>query len=364
MKVFCERCGCDDLKYFVYLNGNYQCRRCIAYQGQEGESLSFEADIIDQFDFKLTNLQKAVSTQIYEASLKGNVLVHAVCGAGKSELIVETISHYLSQHKKVGIAIARRQVVLELAKRYQAIYPQLKVTAVCEGYTKDLSGQLMITTAHQLYRFHKQFDCLIIDEPDAFPYSTDPVLQGFAQQACTGVRIYLTATPDKKVKEIAPFTIQLFKRPHSFPLPVPKVRHLSKFLQIVWLFVHLQKISKPTLIFVPSIKWGKQISFILKIPFIYASHPEIDRHILDFKEGRINPLLCTSILERGVTFINVQVIILEANHPVFNLASLIQIAGRVGRHFNYPEGEVTFLCSEMTSTIKTCIKEIQKANAA
>ncbi len=364
MEVFCERCGCDDPKYFVYFNDAYQCRRCIAYQGEEGESLSFDKDVIDQFDFNLTNTQKRVSHQIYEASLKGNVLVRAVCGAGKSELIVETMSHFLSQHKKVGIAIARRQVVLELAQRYQAIYPHLKVTPICEGYTKDLSGQLIISTAHQLYRFHKQFDCLIIDEPDAFPYSNDPVLQGFAQQACKGVRIYLTATPDDKVERITQERIQLFKRPHGYPLPVPQVHRFNRVIQILWLRQYLNKQDKPTLIFVPSIKLGKRISLLLKIPFVYASDKDLDQKIKQFKEGLSKYLVCTTVLERGVTFSNVQVLIVEANHPVFNLASLIQIAGRVGRKFNYPEGEVIFLCSKLTQTIKTCITDLQKANNA
>ncbi len=364
MEVFCERCGCDDPQYFVLLNGNYQCRRCISYQGQDGESVSVEVDVCDQFDFKLTALQEKISHQIYLDSLKGNVLVKAVCGAGKSELIVETMSHYLSQHKKVGIAIARRQVVLELSKRYQSIYPQLKVIPVCEGYTKDLSGHLIITTAHQLYRFHKQFDCLIIDEPDAFPFSTDHVLQGFAQQATVGILIYLSATPDQNIQTISQSHIELNKRPHGYPLPVPQIKHYPYIIQVLWIRSYLQKNTKPCLVFVPSKKLGKQLSFILNIPFVYAQDPNLDQTIKDFKENRINALLCTTILERGVTFINVQVIIIEANHSVFNLASLIQIAGRVGRNFNYPQGEVIFLCSTFTTVIKHSVKEITRANAA
>ena len=364
MEVFCERCGCRDPKYFVKLNDQMQCRRCISYQGLEGESISVEMDVYDQFDFHLTELQKSLSHQIYLESLKGNVLVKAVCGAGKSEIIVETMSQYLSQHKKVGIAIARRQVVLELAKRYQAIYPHLKVVAVCENHTDDLSGHLIITTAHRLYRFHKQFDCLIIDEPDALAYSTDAVLQGFAQQACKGVRIYLTATPDDEVKKICHKHLVLNKRPHAYPLPVPLIKRYPYLIQVLWLKFKVDKIDKPTLIFVPSKRLGKQISIILNIPFIYANHPDLDENIKLFKEGKINPLLCTTVLERGVTFSNVQVIIVEANHAVFNLASLIQIAGRVGRNFKYPEGEVIFLCSKISLNLKNCIKEIMKANSA
>lgn len=362
MSPFCERCGCEDEKYFVIFQGRDQCRRCISYQGDEGESITFEYDIDEVFKFKLTPQQKSVSEAIYLASLKGNVLVHAVCGAGKSELVVQSISNYLMAHKRVGIAIARRQVVLELAQRYQEIFPQLKVVPVCHGHTTDLSGQLIITTAHQLYRFHKQFDCLIIDEPDAFPYNSDEVLQGFAQQACKGVRIYLTATPDEKVRAITNQEVKLFRRPHQFDLPTPKVRKGSLMIQIVHLLNFLKKHDQPILIFVPSKRLGKQLSMLLQSPFVYADHPNLDYLIQQFKQQNINPLLCTTILERGVTFKNVQVVIVEAQHPVFTLSTLIQISGRVGRSIEYPTGEVLFLCSSISKTLKECIQVIQKAN--
>lgn len=362
MSPFCERCGCEDPTYFVKFQEKDLCRRCISYQGKEGQSLSFLEDVVEQFNFELTEPQKEVSEAIYQATLKGNVLVYAVCGSGKSELVVQTISQYLSHHKRVGITIARRQVVLELKERYQALFPHLKVTAVCEGFTDELEGELIICTAHQLYRFHKQFDCLIIDEPDAFPFRSDEVLQGFAQQACCGERIYLTATPDDTVRSSIQTEIQLFKRPHQYPLPVPKHIKLPLLFQCLW--VLRKRMDKPTLIFVPSLKLGKLLSLILQIPFAYANHPQLDVLIKDFKKNTINPLMCTTVLERGVTFKNVQVIVLEAHHPVFNLASLIQMAGRVGRSVDYPQGEVTFLSSQKSETIKQCIRQIQSANAA
>jgi competence protein ComFA len=362
MNLLCERCGCTDPKYFVSFQGKDLCRRCISYQGNEGKSLSYEEDVVEQFNFELTHKQKEVSEAIYQASHLGNVLVYAVCGSGKSELVVQTISQYLSAHKKVGITIARKQVVLELKDRYQSIFPHLKVTAVCEGHTDDLVGELIICTTHQLYRFHKQFDCLIIDEPDAYPYHSDEVLQGFAKQACCGVKLYLTATPDEKVRKDVKSEIQLFRRPHNYPLPVPKLIKVPLIFQLIWL--KYQSFDKPTLIFVPSIKQGKLLSKLLNIKFVYANQKDLSKLIKQFKENRINPLLCTTVLERGVTFKNVQVIVLEAQHPVFTLATLIQIAGRVGRSVDYPTGDVHFLCSQKSESINQCIKQIQNANSA
>lgn len=362
--IFCKRCGCDDPKYFVYVNGQDQCRRCISYQGQEGESHVINQDVTQAFKFQLTLMQKELSEKIYDASHIGNVLVHAVCGAGKSELIVHTISNYLSQHKKVGITIARRQVVLELQKRYQAIYPNLKVIAVCEGYTQDLKGDLIICTAHQLYRFHKQFDCLIIDEPDAYPYHSDLVLQGFAKQACIGVQILLTATPDESNRLMSRTEIQLFRRPHQYDLPLPRLRNYPLLIQILWIHHYIRIEKRPTLIFVPSIQLGKWLHLLLHIPFVYANHPQLDPLIQQFKQNEFTHLLTTTVLERGVTFDNVQVIVCEAQHRVFNKASLVQIAGRVGRHFNFPTGEVNFLCSKKTELLFEAIDHIKKANSA
>ncbi len=54
-------------------------------------------------------------------------------------------------------------------------------------------------------------------------------------------------------------------------------------------------------------------------------------------------LFTTMILERGVTFENVSVIVLGANHPVFTKSALVQIAGRVDRKGAYTEGRSFFL---------------------
>lgn len=362
MEYFCERCGCTDPKYFVWFQEKPQCRRCIQYQGQEGDVTLGPVDIEEYLTFSLTPKQKQVSQEIYETSLKGDVLVHAVCGAGKSELIIQTLSNVLSSNQTIGITVARRQVVLELAKRYQAIYPNIVVTPVCEGYTTQLSGNLIICTSHQLYRFHKYFDYLVIDEPDAFPFVSDDVLQGFAKQATKGVTIYLTATPSTALQKLN--TIQLFRRPHGLDLPVPMLHKIPLLLQVIKLKQWLNENTLPKLIFVPTKKLGNTLSSILKIPFAYAGKEDLDQLLKSFKENKYNHLLCTTVLERGLTFENVQVAVLEAHHPVFTEATLIQIAGRVGRSARYPSGEVHFYLREKSEAIKQCVHHIQIANRA
>ena len=53
------------------------------------------------------------------------------------------------------------------------------------------------------------------------------------------------------------------------------------------------------------------------------------------REATYEILLTTMILERGVTFERISVIVLGADHPVFTKSSLVQIAGRADRKGPY-----------------------------
>jgi len=114
---------------------------------------------------------------------------------------------------------------------------------------------------------------------------------------------------------------------------------------------------------VPSIKLGNQLSTYLGIPFVYAGYSKLDESIKEFKDNSGSRLICTTVLERGVTFENVQVAVVYANHTVFNLASLTQISGRVGRSMNYPNGRVLFLCTERKADVTQCVEIQIQANA-
>ena len=74
-------------------------------------------------------------------------------------------------------------------------------------------------------------------------------------------------------------------------------------------------------------------------------------------------IITTTILERGVTYKDLQVFVYKANEYIFDKQTLIQIAGRVGRTIDCPSGDVYFLTSKVTQEIKEAIKEIKKYNA-
>lgn len=64
------------------------------------------------------------------------------------------------------------------------------------------------------------------------------------------------------------------------------------------------------------------------------------------RQRKIQYLITTTILERGVTLPDIDVIILGADHPNFTSRSLLQIAGRVGRKISRPTGLVLAIVSQ------------------
>lgn len=300
-------------------------------------------------------------------------MLEAVCGAGKTEIIFEMVSDQLRKGRKVGFTIARRQVVIEIAERLSKAFTNITVIPVCQGYTSVTMADLVVCTTHQLYRYNGYFDVLIIDEPDAFPFKGNDTLKGIARHACNGSTVYLTATPDEELKNLVVERkveyLYLSKRPHGFPLCEPEVLYGIKpylLLQgILWLKKELE-MNRKVLIFIPSKKLGarmkKLLSLFVSCNNIDSTSENKDQIIQDFKDDKFRVLFSTNILERGVTFSNVQVLVYKADNGVFDDASLTQISGRVGRNINYPTGDCLFLCESRQRSIDNCVSGIVRAN--
>lgn len=375
----CPRCGNLQKSYFYKGSHGYYCRKCIRFGRLllEEEETSLELQAIQEdcseytMQYPLTKFQEAVSKECQMNIRTQDVLLECVCGAGKTEMVLASIADALNENRKVCFAIARRQVVLELSERLKTYFKKAKIIAVCGGHTDEIDGDLIVCTTHQLYRYQGQFSLLILDEPDAFPYRGDEVLHGIAQHACIGHVIYLTATPDNyllsRVQEGTMRHIVLNKRPHGHDLPVPR---LCIYPSIVLFWVLLRWINKhtcnPRIIFVPTIKiasiLGKILSIFMKCYVCTSESEDRDRIIYEFKKESNGIMIATTVLERGVTIPKADICVWHANHSVFDEAGLIQMAGRAGRSFTSPEGDVLFLCSEKTELVQLCKEKIEQAN--
>lgn len=375
----CYRCQNTDPKYFILDHGVYYCRKCIGFSRVEADTpltpvvlRTFRYTGAYHLKYELTPSQKEVSSQALAYLCAGkDVFIYAATGAGKTEITFASIRYYLSCGKKVGFAISRRQVVLEIRDRLQEAFSDLHVIAVCQGYTTVTDGDIIVCTMHQLYRYYQAFDLLIMDEVDAFPYVGNSVLEAIADGACKGQKLLLSATPDEKsLKQMAAHKMEritLFERPHKHPLIIPDV--IERPIWIQWILVVyycLKWQPKQILLFVPT----KQIAFffylilshILSCSYVHSSKEDKDEIMQAFREGKFQVLICTTLLERGITVPSVQVIVYRADHIVFTSASLIQIFGRVGRSFQDPTGKGLCLCRSSTKSIKTCIVQLFQMN--
>lgn len=375
----CPRCLNTDRSYFYKGSRGWYCRRCISFgrvmleEDSRPAVLSPVTSGSEEYvlQYPLTPYQKEISHRCVLSAGNTDVLIHAVCGAGKTELILESAAKMLGRGKKVCFAIPRRQVVLELSERLQACFPHAQVTAVCGGHTEVTDGDLIVCTTHQLYRYYQAFDLLILDEPDAFPFRGNPVLHGIAETACRGTKIYLTATPDetmrRRVKEGTLLELKLNKRPHGHPVPVPKIITAPAVVLLYVLLRWLKRRNTPRMVFVPTIREAglmtRFLGLFLPCRCVTSKQDNRDAIIAAFRKEKAGVLVATTVMERGVTVPGCDICVFHADHGVFDEASLIQMAGRAGRTFEQPDGEVLFLQMKRSVLTDQCRKEILEVNA-
>lgn len=214
------------------------------------------------------------------------------------------------------------------------------------------------------------FDLLILDEPDAFPFRGNAVLHGIAETACRGRTIYLTATPDAWLKEKEKrgelICLKLNRRPHGYDLPVPVIETAPTVILLGILLRWLKKRNTPRMVFVPTIRQAHLLHAFLS-RFVSCSvctskTENRDEVIEAFRRRKDGIIISTTVLERGVTIPGSDVCVFHADHGVFDEAGLIQMAGRAGRSFQYPEGDVLFLESSRSALAQKCRDEIMEAN--
>lgn len=212
-----------------------------------------------------------------------------------------------------------------------------------------------------------------MDEVDAFPYRGNAVLKQIAMHACIHQKIYLTATPDEAMLEDVKAgklpLVELFQRPHGHPLVVPEVKIAPIFVQLLYLYKFLAQEHKeqhPSLIFVPTIALAKQCTLLFRLFFRCTSFtsqtPNKEVILQKFHERHYECLFATTVLERGISIKGIDVVIFQADHGVFNEASLIQMIGRVGRSIEQPTGKGIFLAQKKNREIERCVRALQKMN--
>lgn len=330
---------------------------------------------------QLTALQAQVSTDLVHSFRKGRSrLVHAVTGAGKTEITYQIIAECLRQGGRVAFAAPRIDVVNELFPRLQAAF---KVSSGCYHGKSRPNGneQLVVATTHQLLKFYHAFDLLILDEVDAFPFRGNPVLDYAAKASVklAGVTIYLTATPaDDLLKKTRQGLLDyscLKRRYHGHLLPEPCCLYLTSRQLHHPLPSKLKRImaevlkARQLLFFVPDLHLLPHFYHLFKdlwpakrVATVHANDWQRLAKIDAFRQGHIDLLVTTTILERGVTFPGVWVIVWQTEAPIFLTSTLVQIAGRVGRSATDPDGLVLFCYHLYSKEMRQALAQIKYMN--
>ena len=121
-------------------------------------------------------------------------------------------------------------------------------------------------------------------------------------------------------------------------------------------------------IFCPTIDECEELYKIIKPfikgkgAFVHSKNKDREEIISKFKKGEYRYLVTTSVLERGVTVKNIQVIVVSADSPIYTDGTLVQIAGRVGRKLDAFDGEIIFLCDKEEENVIEAIRKINEAN--
>jgi competence protein ComFA len=259
--------------------------------------------------------------------------------------------------------------------RIKEAFPLNKVVAVYGEHTYALEGDIIILTTHQLYRYPHYFDLLVMDEIDAFPFKGNELLIAMYRASLRGHCVMMSATPSKEIlrefHEPAHEVLELRTRFHKHPIPVPRIRLLPSLLESFEVVHKLRQYrlqNKPCFVFSPSIAKAEELySFVsLLVPggnYVHSKREGREEIISAFKKGLYRYLVTTSVLERGVTIANLQVLVVGADEKrIYSSSTLIQIAGRVGRKSDAPSGEVIFLAEKKTEEMQNAIREIAFCN--
>lgn len=328
-----------------------------------------------QLPFELSKQQQYASEAIVQAIKNNNdLLLYAVTGAGKTEMMFEGIRIARQMGHNIAIVSPRVDVIIEISHRIKDAFIDERIDVLHQSSRQQYNGHFVIATIHQLLRFKQHFDTVFVDEVDAFPLSMDPQLSNAIQLASKSnhSHIFMTATPPRHfLKQFPPEkVIKLPARFHRHPLPIPKFKYFElkstrKQNLLLNLFRYQINQQRFTLVFFNNIEIMNKMyqQYKMDIADLICVHSEDDlrfEKIEDLRRGQHKIVFTTTILERGFTMTHLDVVVVDAGS--FQQEALIQIAGRVGRKQQSPSGLVLFLHEGVTLSMILAKRNIISMN--
>lgn len=387
----CLNCAGGECWYCLKCIGMGKVKACsvLVVTPEEGQPFPKREEGLAHYKHPLSAKQEQLSLECLNVVKQTGFREHllwAVTGSGKTEMIFGSLEWMLQQGKRVAIAAPRIDVCVELEPRLKEAFPTVEQNVLHsqseEGYKRV---PLTIATTHQMLRFYRAFDLVVIDETDSFPYRDNELLIRAVHRAVKedGCLLYLTATPsqtlEKRIKRKELSVSLLPERYHKKPLVVPTMTYIGdlekrlrkkKVPKALQHFIeeHI-KAGKRFLLFVPRITLLNPIEVAIRRQFQNATFETVSskelyrqERIAQMRAGKLDFLVTTTILERGVTFPGVDVCVINAHEEEFSREVLVQIAGRVGRTAECPTGEVVYFHNGKTKAMVQAVREIEDLN--
>lgn len=277
-KIQCLRCGSIHKTEEVQLpNHAFYCPSCIQLgRVRSDEGLyTLPQEIFPQKSYlrwtgKLTaEQQKLADSLVSKTAQASQVLVRAVTGAGKTEIVYPMIDQFLKKGACVTFVSPRIDVCLEIHQRLTRDFSCAIPLLYSEG-NPYFRSPLIVATSHQLLRFREAFDLLIVDEVDAFPFADNEMLYFAVQNArkINSSLVFLTATTterlEKKIHQGELEQLELNQRFHGGSLSIPRFVWQSHFDAA---FKKQRLSGFPLLIFAPEIALGENFAKKLQEDF-------------------------------------------------------------------------------------------------
>ena len=128
----------------------------------------------------------------------------------------------------------------------------------------------------------------------------------------------------------------------------------------------MKKIEGQCIIFVSN---KKDCEYLYKIfrhfyscTYVYSDLGQRDNNIRQFRDKKYQFIFSTTVLERGITISNINIIILHYLE-IFDEANLIQMLGRIGRGINDDKGKGYIIAQRYYRSIRNTIKYLERANS-
>lgn len=81
------------------------------------------------------------------------LLLYAVTGAGKTEMIFEGIKFARNQGDNIAVVSPRVDVVVEISQRIKNAFLHEDIDVLHQSRKQEFNGHFIISTIHQLYRY-------------------------------------------------------------------------------------------------------------------------------------------------------------------------------------------------------------------